>query len=121
MAYASAGPGAVRDLRLRPGPEQGRSSARDPAGRCGVDSAGRKALARRLPDQWHGPYRDAGITRRKLRDLDGAGDRRGLFRKGRRIAADDLARPDAAQLAAFRRGAADPGSIQFDNAWIPAL
>ena len=53
------------------------------AGRCGVDSAGRKALARRFTGQWHDPHRDAGSAGGKLRDMDGAGDRRGIFGKGR--------------------------------------
>jgi len=32
------------------------------------------------PDQQHDPHRDAGIAGWKLCDLDGAGDRRGIFR-----------------------------------------
>ena len=49
------------------------------ARRRGLDSAGRKALAWRLTDQRHDPHRDAGSAGRKFRDLDGAGDRRGIF------------------------------------------
>src|ERR1700733_12094112 len=87
LALAPFGPDAVRHLGNRPGSDQGRTGARDPAWRCGLDSARRETLAWRIAYQRHGPYRDAGIAGRKLCDLDGAGDRRGIFRSGRRIAA----------------------------------
>src|SRR6266478_10233897 len=85
LAFASAGPDAVCDLGRRPGSEPGRADTRDPAGRRCLDTAGRKALARRLADQRYDPHRDAGIAGRKLCDLDGAGDRRGIYRESRRI------------------------------------
>ena len=50
-------------------------------GDISLDSARRKALAWRIADQWHDPHRHAGIARRGLLDLDGAGDRRGIFRE----------------------------------------
>ena len=43
-------------------------------------------MAWRLSDQRHDPPRHAGIAGRKSRDLDGAGNRRGIFGEGRRIA-----------------------------------
>ena len=44
------------------------------AGRHGVDSAGREALARRRAEHRHGAYRDAGGARRQARRVDGTGD-----------------------------------------------
>src|SRR5258708_30480874 len=85
LAFASAGPDAVCDLGRRPGSEPGRADTRDPAGRRCLDTAGRKALARRLADQRYDPHRDAGIAGRKLCDLDGSGDRPGICRESLRI------------------------------------
>ena len=51
--YVMSGVGRVQS--------QGRTGARNQAGRRRLDSAWRKALAWRGADHRHGPYRDAGI------------------------------------------------------------
>ena len=64
--YVISGVGRVQ---AKGGPIQG-----NPPRRRGLDSAGRKTLARRFADQRHDPHRHAGSARRQLRHLDGACD-----------------------------------------------
>ena len=77
--YASAGPDALCHLRGRARAGRRRTDPRNPPGRRGLDSTGRKALARRVADQRHDPHRHAGSARRQLRDLDGKGHGRGVI------------------------------------------
>src|SRR5581483_353428 len=87
LAHAPAWPNALCHLGRRPLPDQGWSGTRTSTRRRSLDSAGRKALARRIARQWHDPYRHAGSARRHSCDLDGAGHRRGISGEGWRIAA----------------------------------
>ena len=78
LAYASARPDAHRHGRLRPGPALGRPDRGDPAGRRGLVSAGREALARGDADDGHDAHRHPGAARRQGRRVDGKGQRRAV-------------------------------------------
>ena len=75
-------------------PDRGRTDPGDQARRRRLDSAGRKALAWRLADHGHGPYRDRCSLGWKSRDLDGARHRHGIQRQ-RRIAGERLSSASA--------------------------
>ena len=78
MAYASARPDPDHHGRSRLGADRRRTDRRNPAGRCGVVSARREALARRNADHRHDAYRGAGIAQRQECRLDGEGQRRAI-------------------------------------------
>lgn len=74
VAHASVWPDAHRDLRPRPRAALGWTGQKHPSGRRGLARTRREALARRVCDVGHEPYRDSGIARRQPGHMDGTGD-----------------------------------------------
>src|ERR1700758_5011051 len=88
LAHASARPDVIRRLRRGPGTKLGWENARDQSGRRCLDSAKRKALARRRAGDEHGSCRHPRGARRQARHLDGARQRRAIQGAGWRLAHD---------------------------------